>query len=77
MNERGGIYSSSGENMNGRSFNEGWQRIINLDLILAFGKSGALNVEIDESEEQAKFGFLVTAVTACIANFEKSYLTQF
>ena len=50
---------------------------MNLDLILAFGKSGALNVEIDESEEQAKFGFLVTVVTACIANFEKSYLTQF
>ena len=50
---------------------------MNLDLILAFGKSGALNVEIDESEEQAKFGFPVAAVTACIANFEKSYLIQF
>ena len=36
MNERGGIYSSSGGNMNERPFNEGWQRIINLDLILAF-----------------------------------------
>ena len=47
---------------------------MNLDLILAFGKSGALNVEIDESEEQAKFGFPVAAVTACRANFEKSYL---
>ena len=41
------------------------------------GKSGALNVEIDESGEQAKFGFPVAAVTACRANFEKSYLTQF
>ena len=34
-------------------------------------------MEIDESEEQAKFSFLVGAVTACRANFEKSYLTQF
>ena len=24
MNKRGGIYSSGGGNMNGRSFNEGW-----------------------------------------------------
>ena len=38
MNEMGGIYSSSGGNMNERPFNEGWQRIINLDLILAFGE---------------------------------------
>ena len=36
MNKRGGIYSSGGRNMNGRPFNEGWQRIMNLDLILAF-----------------------------------------
>ena len=50
---------------------------MNLDLILAWGKSGALNGKICGSEEQAKFGFLVTAVTACRANFEKSYLTQF
>ena len=48
------------------------------------GKSGALNVEIDESEKQAKFDFpvaavtaYIAAVTAYIANFEKSYLTQF
>ena len=33
-----GLYSSGRENMKGRSFNEGWQRIMNLDLILAFGK---------------------------------------
>ena len=33
-----GLYNSSGGNMNGRSFNEGWQRIMNLDLILAFGE---------------------------------------
>ena len=39
-------------------------------------KSGALNIEIDESEKQAKFGFSVATVTACRANFEKSYLTQ-
>ena len=38
MKERGGLYSSGGENMNGMPFNEGWQRIMNLDLILAFGK---------------------------------------
>ena len=38
MNKRGGIYSSGGGNMNGKSFNEGWQRIMNLDLILAFGE---------------------------------------
>ena len=41
------------------------------------GKSGALNVKINESEEQVKFGFSVVAVTAYRANFEKSYLTQF
>ena len=41
------------------------------------GKSGALNMEIDESEEKAKFGFPVATVTAYRANFEKSYLTQF
>ena len=40
------------------------------------GKSGALNVEINESEEQAKFGFPVVAVTACRANLKKLYLTQ-
>ena len=50
---------------------------MNLDLILAFGKSGALNGKTGESEEQAKFGFLVAAVTIYRANFEKLYLTQF
>ena len=38
MKERGGLYSSGGENMNGKSFNESWQRIMNLNLILALGK---------------------------------------
>jgi len=38
------------------------------------GKSGALNLKIGGSEEQAKFGFLVTTVTACRAKFKKSYL---
>ena len=37
----------------------------------------ALNGKIGGSGEQAKFGFPATAVTACRANFEKSYLTQF
>ena len=73
----GGLYSSGEENMNGRPFNEGRQRIMNLVLILALGKSGALNEKIGGSEEQAKFGFPATAVTACRANFKKSYLTQF
>ena len=41
------------------------------------GKSGALNVKIGGSEEQAKFGFPVTTVIACKDNFKKSYLTQF
>ena len=77
MNKKGGIYNSSRGNMNGRPFNEGWQRIMNLDLILALWKSGALNVKIDKSEEQAKFGFPVAAVTAYKANFKKLYLNQF
>ena len=38
MKERGGLYSSGGENMNGRPFNEGWKRIMNLVLILALGE---------------------------------------
>ena len=38
MKEMGDLYRSSGENMNGRPFNEGWQRIINLDLILTLGE---------------------------------------
>ena len=36
----GGLYSSGEENINGRSFNETWQRIMNLDLILVFGEIG-------------------------------------
>ena len=32
---KGGLYNSSGENINEMSFNEGWQRIMNLDLILS------------------------------------------
>ena len=35
MNERGGLCSSGGENMNERPFNEGWKGIMNLVLILA------------------------------------------
>ena len=77
MKEGDGLYSSCGGNINGMPFNEGWQRIMNLDLIYPLGKSGALNVKIDESEEQAKFDFPVTAITAYRANFEKSYMTQF
>ena len=36
--ERGIFCSSGGGNMNERPFNEGWQGIMNLDLILAFGE---------------------------------------
>ena len=51
---------------------------MNLDLSFQpWGKSGALNGKICDSEEQAKFGFPVATVTAYRANFEKSYLTQF
>ena len=38
MKEREGLYSSGRENMNGRPFNEGWQKIMNLVLILALGE---------------------------------------
>ena len=38
MEENEGLYSSGEENMNWRSFNEGWQRIMNLNLILTLGK---------------------------------------
>ena len=38
MKEWGDLYSSDGGNIKGRLFNEGWQRIMNLDLILAFGE---------------------------------------
>ena len=38
MKEGGGLYSSGGGNMNEMPFNEGWQRIRNLDLILTLGK---------------------------------------
>ena len=37
MKEIEGLYSSGGGNMNGMPFNEGLQRIMNLDLILALG----------------------------------------
>ena len=44
---------------------------MNLDLILTWGKSVALNGKIGGTEEQAKFGFPVAAVTAYRANFKK------
>ena len=45
--------------------------------LMRVDKSCALNGKIGGSEEQVKFGFPATAVTACRANFKKSYLTQF
>ena len=50
---------------------------MNLDLILTWGKSVALNGKIGGSKEQVKFGFPVAAVTARRVNFKKSYLIQF
>ena len=38
MKEREDLYSSGGGNMNGMPFNGGWQKIMNLDLILTLGK---------------------------------------
>ena len=38
MKEMGGLYSNGGGNMNERPFNEGWQKIMNLDLILVLGE---------------------------------------
>ena len=45
MKERGGLYSGGGGNMNGRPFNEGGQRIMNLNLILAFGEIWCIKCE--------------------------------
>ena len=42
MEEIWGLYSSGWESMNGMSFNKGRQRIMNLDLILAFGEIGCI-----------------------------------
>jgi len=41
------------------------------------GKADALNVGIGGSDEQAKFSFSVTIVTARRNKFKKPYLTQF
>ena len=38
MKEMRGLYSSGGGNMNRKLFNEGWQRIMNLNLILSLGE---------------------------------------
>ena len=45
MNKMGGIYSNGGGNMNGRPFNEDWQRIMNLDLILVFEEIWCIKCE--------------------------------
>ena len=49
---------------------------MNLEIILAFEEIWSLNIEIDESEKQVKFGFFVATVTGCRANFKKLYLTK-
>ena len=42
LRKGGGLYNSDGENINGMPFNESWQRIMNLDLILAFEEIGCI-----------------------------------
>ena len=77
IKERRGLYSSDGENMNGRPFNEGWQRIMNLVLILALGEIWCIKWKDWWEWGASQIRFSATAVTACRANFKKSYLTQF
>ena len=77
MKEREGLYSSGGENMNGRPFNEGWQKIMNLVLILTLGEIWCIKWKDWWEWEASQVQFPATAVTTCRANFEKSYLTQF
>ena len=74
----GGIYSSSRGNMNGRSFNESWQRIMNLDLILAFGEIWCIKWKDWWEWRASKVWFSRSCYNIIYkANFEKSYLTQF
>ena len=63
--------------MNGRSFNEDWQKIMNLDLILAFGEIWCIKFGDWWKWGASKFGFPVAAITIYRSNFEKSYFTQF
>ena len=65
------LYSSNGENMNGMSFNECWQRIMNLDIILAFGEIKCIKFRDWWEWGASKFGFPVAILTACRANFKK------
>ena len=77
MKEKRCLYSSGGGNMNGRPFNEGWQRIMNLDLILAFGEIWCIKCEDWWEWGASKVRFSRNSCNSCRANFEKSYLTQF
>ena len=47
---------------------------MNLDPILDFGEFGALNVEIGGSDEQAKFGFSLTACRAKLKKKKKNHI---
>ena len=40
--------------MDGKAFNEGWQRIKENNLFQYLEKASALNVEVGESDEQTK-----------------------
>ena len=55
MEKRKSLYSNGGENINWRSFNEGWQRIKENNLFQYLEKASALNVEVGESDEQTKW----------------------
>ena len=71
MKERGGLYSSGGENMNGRPFNEGWQRIMNLDLILAFGEIWCIKCEDWWEWGASKVRFSRSYCNSILSQFQK------
>ena len=71
MEEMGGLYSSGGENMNRKSFNESWQRIMYLDLILVFGEIGCIKFRGWLKWVATKIGSPVATITAYRAKFKK------
>ena len=71
MEEMGSLCSSGEENMNERSFNEGWQRIMNLDFILAFEEIGCIKFRGWLKWVATKIGSPVATITAYRAKFKK------
>ena len=49
---------------------------MNLDPILDFRECWCIKCRVGESDEQAKFGFLIATAIAYRAKFKKSYFTQ-